>query len=421
MKTKRLVDVFKKYKKSLFGTAFVLASMIVLSFGCSLTLSNRIDFGSQMSNIIRLNNKTNDEHQTYWRCEPIESRKDWLGWGVKSYLTSLANPWAVYGDENNNNCFLYTDSSAGQTFIRNKNTDELISISVFASPSSRSLSCFDIKLSSGSEADTKNDFYCSEHLAQLLNNDLSEQQLIVNCGSEVASNISFNGVIKSFGYDFVNKFLGGKDLYIVVPYIFEIDGKEKIVSYDMQNFTGQSSFYAVLKNDRYENNYYALMIDSIYQMGGVKDQLCYKGTYIDSFDDLQTQYELIESAVQKNYLNLVAQKSKGSTNLVCGIVMISISLISIAIMLIKMKRNFYAINVFNSIVSSSIALMVFWLFGEIFYKSNVTTVLFWDISGRIFAFIFVFVVTVIISVITTFMGKNRHKEKDNIEYYSIDI
>ena len=421
MVANRIISFFMKYKKSILGFAFALLSTTSVSFGNSFILSSKTDIGSQMTNIIRLNNRLNDERQTYWRCEPVESRRDWLGWGVKSYLTSLANPWATYGDIKNNNCFLYTDASKGQTFIRNQSNNELIPVSVFSSPSSRSLSCFDIQLESGGEVNTKYDFYCSKSLADTLNWNLDNQSLVVDCGGEEASNISFNGVVKTFGYDFINKFVGDNKNYIIVPYILHTEEKDEIISYDMQKYTGQSSFYALLKNDRYENNYYSLMINSIYQMGGVKDQLCYKATFIDSFDGLKTSYEEINSSVQSDYLKTIESFSGNVAHIVIGIVLIIVGATGIILLLFKLNKKIYQINTLNMFFASSASLIIFWLFGEILYKVDVSKMLFWDIGSRIISFVLVAVISAVTVAIARYLSKNSFKEISNIEYNSIDI
>lgn len=421
MKKNSVKHIINKHKKGLVGSIFAFLSMLSLSIGCSLSLSNYTDIGSQIVNVIRKNNRTNVEGQTYWRCEPIESRTDWLGWGVKSYLTSLANPWATYGDANNNNCFFYTDASLNQTFVRNPSNGELIPVSVFASPSSRSLACFDIKLENDVPVNTKYDFYCSKSLASILGNNLEEKELIVNCGNEQRTNISFNGIVKTFGYDFINRIVENNQNYIILPYIIKTVSSEEIISYDMKKYTGQTSFYAVLKSDKYENNYYVSMIDAIYQMGGVKNQLCYKGTYIDSYVDLFGKYENINSAVQNDYLNIVERKNTNIVNTIAGAFLITASIVLLGFLLLKMRKGFWEFNFLNVFVSASFALIIFWIVGEILYRSNVQNMIFWDIGGRIFAFAFVSIVSLITILIAQYLNKNRHEEIDNLEYYSIDI
>lgn len=420
MKKTEIKSTFRKLKKNIIGFAFTLTSTLSVSFGASLFFSNKIDFGSNMANVIRCNNMS-EEKTTYWRCEPIESRLDWLGWGVKSYLTSLANPWAVYGDQNNNNCFLYTDSSLEQSFIKKPNSDELIPVSIFASPSSRSLSCFNIKLKDNKIVDTKNNFYCSEYIADILNNNLENQSLIVKCGSEQINSVTFSGVVESFGNDFINRFIGSNKNFIIVPYTHQIEDKNEIISYDMRRFTGQSTFYALLKNDRYENNYYSLMIDSIYQMGGVKGQLCYKATYIDSFDDLFKTYNLIDSKVQANYLRLVNSTSKNTINLAIGIVLIICGVALLSVLIWQQNKKKYSLTTFSSIIASSLSLIIFWIIGEILYYSNVTLIIFWDIGGRIFSLILTLILTTLFIIISRHFNNDRHKGSNNLEYYSIDI
>ena len=416
-----LLERIKNLKKHFIGFCFVVFNTLSLSVGCSLTLSVRTDLGSNLVNVIRLNNSSNGEKQTYWRCEPIESRKDWLGWGVKSYLTALANPWATYGDVSNNNCFLYTDVSLNQTFIRDSANDELIPISVFASPSSRSLSCFDIKLSDGKAVNTKYDFYCSKSLAELLGGQTKDQQLVVKCSGEQSTQISFDGVIESFGYSLPNTILNGNENYIVVPYIFKSGNKEEIISYDMHAYTGQASFYAVLKNDRYENNYYSLMINAIYQMGGVQNQLCYKATYIDSSSDLLTPFDDISSSVQQKYIDTLKSNNDNISLLVLGAFVLLINLAAIPLLLFKMKHSFYEISVTNVIIGSSLGLILFWCLGELFYITRIQNILFWDTGSRTFALCLIAIVALIVSMVSKTLIKNRQKEINNLEYYSIDI
>ena len=421
MKRMMLLERIKKLKKHFVGFCFVFLNALSLSVGCSLTLSVRTDLGSSLVNVIRLNNFANNEKQTYWRCEPIESRRDWLGWGIKSNLTALANPWATYGDVSNNNCFLYTDVSINQTFIRDTTTDEMIPISVFASPSSRSLSCFDIKLSEGKTVNTKYDFYCSKSLAELLGGEMDDQQLVVQCGGEHSTHISFDGVVESFGYSLPKTILNGNENYIIVPYILKAENKEEIISYDMLNYTGQSSFYAVLKNDRYENNYYSLMIDAIYQMGGVKNQLCYKATYIDSSNNLLTPFDEIDSLIQQKYIEVLNSNFDNIGILVLGVLILLINLVAIALLLYKMKHSFYEFSTTNVIIGSSVGLFVFWVFGEIFYVTRLQNILLWDMGSRIFALCLICIVAFIVSMVAKTLIKNRQKEINNLECYSIDI
>ena len=404
----------------MLGSVLAFACFLSISIGASLSFSNKVDFGSKMTNVIRCNN-SRTKGFTYWRCEPIDARRDWLGWGVKSYLTSLSNPWAVYGDQSNNNCFLYTDASLGQTFIQNVNSEDLIPISVFASPSSRSLSCFGIQLKDKKEIDTKNNFYCSESLANLLNYNLEDQKLVVKCGDESINSITFSGVVESFKYDLPSKIINEQKNFIIVPYVYEIGGTNEIISYDMKNFTGQSKFYAVLKNDRYENNYYSLMIDAIYQMGGVKDQLCYKATYIDSLEELLLPYDSIHSNVQNYYVEILANNSKDFFKTIFGITLISIGIVALGILIWKQKNKLYELKTVGTLCGSSFALIIFWLLGEIFYYSKITSILFWDIGGRILSFLLTVIVTIIFVLIFRYINKNRHGVNNEIEYYSIDI
>jgi hypothetical protein len=420
MKKINFKGFFKKYKKTMLGSVLTFACFLSISIGASLSFSNKVDFGSKMANVIRCNNsKTKDF--TYWRCEPIEARRDWLGWGVKSYLTSLSNPWAVYGDQVNNNCFLYTDANLGQTFIQNADSEDLIPISVFASPSSRSLSCFGIQLKDKKAIDTKNNFYCSESLANLLNYNLEDQKLVVKCGDESINSITFSGVVESFKYDLPSKIINEQKNFIIVPYVYEIGGTNEIISYDMKNFTGQSTFYAVLKNDRYENNYYSLMIDAIYQMSGVKDQLCYKATYIDSLEELFLPYDSINSNVQNYYVEILTNNSKDIFKTIFGIALISIGVVALGILIWKQKNKLYELKTFGTLCGFSLALIIFWLLGEIFYYSKITNILFWDIGGRILSFSLTVIVMIIFVLIFRYNNKNRHEVNNEIEYYSIDI
>lgn len=422
MKKISFKKICQTYRKSFIGFAFLLTCFLSLSLGCTLSMTDRTDYGSQIVNVIRNNNKSNGEGQTYWRCEPISSRKDWLGWGVKSYLTSLANPWATYGEQKNNNCFFYTDSGLNQTFIKNPSTNEIIPVSIFASPASRSLSCFDIRLENNLTPNTKYDFYCSKSVSNLLKSNL-EAELIVDCGVKQVSSIRFNGVVESFGYKFIDDIANRNENYIIVPYVLKDDaGKEEIVSYDMQKYTGQTSFYAILKNDKYENNYYGLMINAIYQMGGVKDQLCYKGTYIDSTSNLFDKYEDIDSSVQKNYLEI--NKNGNYIGTVFGIILILLSIASLSFLLLKLKNGFYAFGTKIIFLASSISLIIYWIIGELFYNSNLTSIVFWDIGSRIFSFIFVTLVTIALIVLLLYLNKDKkvhEKQTSGVEYYSIDI
>lgn len=419
MKKSSVKNWFKGIKNQVIGSLFVFACSLSISFGCSLSITNRTDFGSQMTNVIRRNNKSEKYHYTYWRCEPIESRRDWLGWGVKSYLTSLANPWATYGDVKNNNCFLFTSATMNQTFIRHPISNELVPVSVFTTPSSRSLVCFDFQLENKKSIDTKYGFYCSGSLAELLDNKIEDIEYVVNCGSENVTTLSFDGIIKNVGYDFASNFVSNSQYYIVLPYMLD-DGT--IISYDMHNYTGQASFYAVMKGDRYENNYYSLMINAIYSMGGVKDQLCYKASFIDKYEDLFKSYDSIESKVQSDYIGLVSSEEiKKVAPVVIGIILILAGIGSFAFLILKKNPKLYSLNRLNTIISSSFGLIAFWLIGEFLYTSSLSSMLFWDIGSRIFAFIAIVVVSIIATITLGLIRKNRQDIFEDVEFYSIDI
>ncbi len=281
---KGIKNLIKKYARKALSFFLITLSFssLFISFG-SISTSITTPTSDAVVSAILDNNKKNGF--SLWTVKSTEERNNWLGGDIKPWLYSLSNSWSVFDDNKHNHNFLITFANQEQTFM--KIGEELVPISVIASPTPSSLVYFKFKIDEGKTAfDGKESFYLSK--------SLYDKVRTMDCSLSImnnATNIKFAGVATSSKNPIVQS-LGLTD-YIIVP---------TNKAYDMEHYTGKSTFVSILFNDYYQNYYcvkrFAFIDKSVKQMRSV-----YTTSYLDNLSDLQIDHADVVSTIQNVYDN----------------------------------------------------------------------------------------------------------------------
>ena len=316
---KGIRDIFKKYSRKALSFFLITISLssLFISIG-SISTSISTPTSDAVVSTILDNNKKNGF--SLWTVKATDKRNNWLGGDIKPWLYSLSNSWSVFDDDKHNHSFLITFAEQEQTFM--KIGEELVPISVIASPTPSSLMYFKFKIDEGKTIfDGKESFYLSKSLYDKVETKECSLSIMNN-----TTDVKFSGIVTSAKNPIIQK-LGLTD-YIIVP---------TNKAYDMEHYTGKSTFVSLLFNDYYQNYYcvkrFAFIDKSVKQMNSV-----YTASYLDNLADLHEDHADVISTIQEAYDNS-NYRSKTSLWFVAGFLILTIAFSLISFFWLKKNRD----------------------------------------------------------------------------------
>lgn len=405
---------FKKPKNFFKNLFKKLISYFLLTLSSSFLLitagsvSSMVSFDSTDAVVTKIleNNKING--CSYWTVKAADFRNNWLGGDIKPWLYSLSNSWSIFDDNKHNHNFLVTFAEQNQTFI--ESGEDTIPVSVIASPTPSSLSSFKFKIDDGkTEFDGRESFYLSQSLFEKINT--------MECSLSVMSNhadITFNGVVTKCRNDIVQN-MGITD-YIVVP---------TNKAYDMEHYTGKSTFVSVLFNDYYQN-YFCTKRFAFIDKEAKGMHSSYITSYVDRVEDIGLNHEDVTSVIQETYDNNIQIKSLVDISAIFLAIISFVAFIAFACLFIlfirKNTKNYYAVLKHSSI-SVFASMIVFSIMQSIVYKVAFNKWFIWNITSQITALI-VGIVLIGVACVLSVVLKKRLTRKPLIEvddYLTIEI
>lgn len=400
---KGIKNFIKKYARKALSFFLITLSFssLFISFS-SIFTSITMPTSDAVVSAILDNNKKNGF--SLWTVKSTEERNNWLGGDIKPWLYSLSNSWSVFDDNKHNHNFLITFANQEQTFI--KIGEELVPISVIASPTPSSLVYFKFKIDEGKTAfDGKESFYLSKSLYDKVGTMDCSLSIMNN-----TTNIKFAGVATSSKNPIVQS-LGLTD-YIIVP---------TNKAYDMEHYTGKSTFVSILFNDYYQNYYcvkrFAFIDKSVKQMRSV-----YTTSYLDNLSDLQIDHADVVSTIQNVYDNS-EYRSKTSIWFVISFLVLTVVFSLLTFLWLKKNKDDLIYILRCSPLFVLIALIVYSIAQSLAFKFIHSHWMIWSIQTQLILLLVAALFIAGLLVAHSFLKKRISKlvVPDKDLYYEIDI
>ena len=400
---KRIKQFIKKHAgKALSFLLMTLSlSSLFISIGSISTAISTTTSDAVVSAILD-NNKTNKF--SLWTVKSTEQRNNWLGGDIKPWLYSLSNSWSVFDDDEHNHNFLITFASQEQTFMTIG--EDKIPISIIASPTPSSLSYFKLKIDDGKSAfDGKESFYISQSLYNKAGTMDCSLQIMNN-----TTNVKFSGVVTSSKNQIVQD-LGLTD-YIVVP---------TNKAYDMEHYTGKSTFVSILFNDYYQNYFCVKRFEYIDHNVKIMHSV-YTTSYLDKLSDLNKDHSEVMSNIQNVYDNATKQ-SKTSLWFVFSFLALMIVLSLSTFFCLKKNRKDLMLVLRYSPLLVLMGLIVYSLAQMLAFKFAHSYWMIWSIQTQL-VMLLVGGFLIICLLIANYLLKKRVSKEvvpDKDSYFEIDI
>ena len=399
----KVFNHFKRHKKdNCFCILFFLLNVCVVTlnlFGASAISAyhnpNELDY---IVNSIVVNNKNGGKEMSFWQITPdVDYYGNWHHWQLDETIYSISEFYTTRGFTDHNYTFMINYSSNREVFY--SDADSTHYISLITSPSRVGFKSLGLSFLNDYQPDYKNDFFISEKLFDNLKRNDNSVDLSI-CST--VKNIVYSGIVKTISNNVVEGLVG--DEFIVVPYKY---------AFEIEEYTGHTSFVLCLRNDYYENYAFSRVIKHAFY--GIEKGSKHKAYFHDFVSTLSIPYERPNSVLQSDYENYTAHIP------VLGIIGYSIFIpTTITALLLNLfvfikKRK---LNIYLNVLSFFCSFAIFSLASSIIQRIGTTYFFPWSYMSQIIVALICMFYVLLIFVGRWFLGEGGCKRfiSDNCFY-----